>query len=228
MDNEKELKLHYEVVCAVIAKDDKIFCCQRGPKGECAYKWEFPGGKIELGETHKEALVREIKEELNCLIKVNKFITTVNHEYNTFSLTMHVYLCELIEGEPILLEHNNSMWCSKDDLNALDFAEADYKFLDKIKKLLDALKDIDELNKALNDRKYFHNNLIKIYNKISNNSDYVIYIEALKIRFKMSGNKHFLVLNYNNKREIFKLFKTSIEMFIEKEVLEEIEKLKDL
>ena len=122
-------KKHYEVVAAVIEKDNKVFCCQRGSKGECAYKWEFPGGKIELGETHEEALVREIKEELNCLIKVNKFITTVNHEYNTFSLTMHVYLCELIEGKPILLEHNNSMWCSRDELNTLDFAEADYKFL---------------------------------------------------------------------------------------------------
>ena len=65
MDNEKELKLHYEVVCAVIAKDDKIFCCQRGPKGECAYKWEFPGGKIEPGETNEQALKREIKEKIH-------------------------------------------------------------------------------------------------------------------------------------------------------------------
>ena len=64
MNKETELKLHYEVVCAVISKDNKIFCCQRGPKGECAFKWEFPGGKIEPGETKEEALVREIKEEL--------------------------------------------------------------------------------------------------------------------------------------------------------------------
>lgn len=132
MNNEKELKLHYEVVCAVIAKDDKIFCCQRGPKGECAYKWEFPGGKIEPGETKEEALVREIKEELNCNINIEKFITTINHEYNTFSLTMHVYLCSLKESVPILLEHKSSIWCDKDKLNELDFAEADYKFLDFI------------------------------------------------------------------------------------------------
>ena len=122
-------KKHYEVVAAVIVEDDKVFCCQRGPKGECAFNWEFPGGKIEHGETHVEALVREIKEELNCLISVNKYITTVNHEYNTFSITMHVYLCSLISGEPTLLEHKSSLWCDKNKLKELDFAEADKLFL---------------------------------------------------------------------------------------------------
>ena len=125
-------KPHYEVVAAVIKKDNKIFCCQRGPKGECAFKWEFPGGKIEPGETKEEALVREIKEELNCNINIEKFITTINHEYNTFSLTMHVYLCSLKESEPILLEHKSSIWCDKNKLNDLDFAEADKLFLDLI------------------------------------------------------------------------------------------------
>ena len=129
MIKEKELKPHYEVVCAVIAKDDKIFCCQRGSKGECAFKWEFPGGKTEPGETKEEALLREIKEELNCNINIEKFITTVNYEYNTFSLTMHVYLCSLKDNEPILLEHKSSVWCNKDKLNDLDFAEADKLFL---------------------------------------------------------------------------------------------------
>ena len=81
-------KKHFEVVAAVIKKDNKIFCCQRGPKGECAFKWEFPGGKIEPGETKEQALLREIKEELNCNINIEKFITTINHEYNTFSLTI--------------------------------------------------------------------------------------------------------------------------------------------
>ena len=119
-------KKHFEVVAAVIKKGDKIFCCQRGPKGECAFKWEFPGGKIEPGETKEEALVREIKEEQ---INIENFITTINHEYNTFSLTMHVYLCSLKESVPILLEHKSSIWCDKDKLNDLDFAEADKLFL---------------------------------------------------------------------------------------------------
>ena len=122
-------KKHFEVVAAVIKKDDKIFCCQRGQKGECAYKWEFPGGKIEPRETKEEALVREIKEELNCNISIDKFISTVNYEYKTFSLTMHVYLCSLKDNEPILLEHKSSLWCDKDKLKELDFAKADKLFL---------------------------------------------------------------------------------------------------
>ena len=113
MFEDKELKPHSEVVCAVIAKDDKIFCCQRGPTVDCAFKWEFPGGKIEPGETKEEALVSEIKEELNCNINIEKFIVTVNFEYNTFSLVMHVYLCSLKDNEPIFLEYKSSLWCIK-------------------------------------------------------------------------------------------------------------------
>lgn len=124
--NNKE---YFEVVAAVIERDGKIFCCQRGPKGECAFKWEFPGGKIEPGETKEEALIREIKEELNCNINIERFITTINYEYNTFSLTMHVFLCSLIDREPILLEHKSSKWCDEDKLKELDFAEADKSLL---------------------------------------------------------------------------------------------------
>lgn len=212
------IKKHFEVVAAVIRKDDKIFCCQRGPKGECAFKWEFPGGKIEPGETKEEALVREIKEELNCNINIEKFITTINHEYNTFSLTMHVYLCSLKDDEPILLEHKSSVWCDKDKLNDLDFAEADYKFLDKIKKIIDAEKDIDEINNVLNDIDYFHNKSEEIYDKINNNKDYTIYIQIMKNKFNMNGNNHFKVLSYRFKREIFKMFITSIKLYIVKEI----------
>ena len=125
-------KPHYEVVCAVIIKDNLVFCTKRDGKGECANKWEFPGGKIEPGETKEEALLREIKEELNSDIKIKKFLTTINHEYNTFNLTMHVYICELINDNPILMVHTECIWCEKKKLHALDFAEADYKFLDLV------------------------------------------------------------------------------------------------
>lgn len=126
------MKKHYEVVCAVIKKDNLIFACRRGEKGECANKWEFPGGKIETGETKEAALHREIKEELNCKIKINNYLTTINHEYKTFNLTMHVYICTLIEGNPLLIEHTDSIWCKKEELKKLDFAEADYKLFDLI------------------------------------------------------------------------------------------------
>lgn len=125
-------KKHHEVVCAVIIKDDLVFCCKRPNFGECALKWEFPGGKIEIGETKEEALIREIKEELNCEIKINNYLTTIDYEYNTFSLTLHVYICSLINSEPVISEHVDSIWCKKDKLKELDFARADYLFLDKI------------------------------------------------------------------------------------------------
>lgn len=125
-------KPHYEVSCAVIEKDNKILCCRRGPKGETAFKWEFPGGKLEPGETKEEALVREIKEELNTEIKINKFLITVNHEYNTFKVTLHVYLCEFINDNYELIVHKECKWCERDKLNELDFAAADHQFLDLI------------------------------------------------------------------------------------------------
>ena len=121
-------KKHYEVVAALIEKDDLIFCSKRGPKGECAYKWEFPGGKIEQGETKEEALKREIKEELDGEVIVEKYITTVNHEYDTFSITMHVYKCSLLD-HLVLKEHIDCKWVKKEELMNIDFAEADKKIL---------------------------------------------------------------------------------------------------
>ena len=126
------VKKHYEVVCAVIIKDDKILCCKRDGNGECAYKYEFPGGKIEPGETKEIALVREIKEELSCDIKIEKYLTTVEHVYNTFSVTLHVYICSLVSGMPVFNVHVDYVWCERNKLKNLDFAEADYKFLDML------------------------------------------------------------------------------------------------
>lgn len=129
---KKMTKKHYEVVAAVIMKNETIFCCQRGNKGECAYKWEFPGGKIESGETKEEALIREIKEELDSIIKINKHLTTIDHEYNSSLITIHAYECELVKGELEISEHFDSRWLKKEELIKLDFAEADKKIIQNL------------------------------------------------------------------------------------------------
>lgn len=124
---------HLNVVCAVIEKDNLIFCCKRSGEKDCPNKWEFPGGKIEVGETKEEALKREISEEIGVEIDIKHHLITINHTYETFSLTLDVYKCELLNGVITLYEHVDSMWCEKDKLKELDFVEADYKFLDLIK-----------------------------------------------------------------------------------------------
>lgn len=125
------MKKHYEVVAGVIEQNDLIFCCKRGPKGECAFKWEFPGGKIEPGESREQALTREIKEELNGEILIESFITTIEHEYNSFKITMHVFKCKLLNNLE-LKEHINSKWVKKEELENIDFSEADKKVLPKL------------------------------------------------------------------------------------------------
>lgn len=130
------VKKHYEVVAAIIQKDNLIFCCRRNNKKECPLKWEFPGGKIESGETREQALIREIKEELDCKINIEDFLITIEHEYENFSLTMHCYLCNLVEDEiPHLVEHSDARWCNRNELYELDFAEADIKVLNKLKEI---------------------------------------------------------------------------------------------
>ena len=121
-----------EVVAAVIEKDDKIFCAQRNLAKSMGGKWEFPGGKIEEGETNEEALVREISEEFDSEIKVNEYIMTVEHDYPTFHITMHAYLCSLVNGELTLKEHNDSIWLTKENLLTLDWADADKPIVNKL------------------------------------------------------------------------------------------------
>ena len=121
-----------EVVAAVIKKDNKIFCAQRNLSKSMGGKWEFPGGKIEIGETKEEALVREIREELDSDIVVDKYLMTVEHDYRTFHITMHAYLCTLVKGELTLKEHNDSVWLSKEELLSLDWADADKPIVDKL------------------------------------------------------------------------------------------------
>jgi 8-oxo-dGTP diphosphatase len=126
--NKKEI----EVVAAVIKQDDLYYAVQRPFRGEVGGKWEFPGGKIEKDESHQVALIREIEEELNASIKVDGFLLTNTHEYESFKIVIHFYLCSIKDGNPILSEHIDERWLNKTELKQLDFAAADIPVLDII------------------------------------------------------------------------------------------------
>lgn len=123
-----------EVVAAIIYFEDKILCVQR-PKNKLTYiseKFEFPGGKIEQGETQEEALKRELIEELNILTEIKSFFITVVHEYPDFELTMHSFICEVKTKQLILNEHIAQEWLSLPELNKLDWAAADIPIVNKL------------------------------------------------------------------------------------------------
>ncbi len=120
------------VVAAVIRKDDKIFATQRG-YGEFKDGWEFPGGKIEKGETSEQALVREIKEELDTDISVGELIDTIEFDYPTFHLSMDCFWCEIVHGELELKEHEAAKWLPKERLYTVEWLPADVKLIEKIR-----------------------------------------------------------------------------------------------
>ena len=122
---------HIEVVAAIIRKDDKIFATQRG-YGDFKDWWEFPGGKMESGETPEEALKREIREELSAEISVDEFLCTIDYDYPKFHLTMHCYLCSLIGEALHLNEHEAAKWLAKEDLDSVKWLPADVKVVEKI------------------------------------------------------------------------------------------------
>lgn len=115
---------HIEVVAAIICKDDKIFATQRG-YGDFKDWWEFPGGKMEAGETPEKALKREIREELSTEINVDKYLCTVEYDYPKFHLTMHCYLCSLQTEALHLNEHEAAKWLAKDELDSVKWLPAD-------------------------------------------------------------------------------------------------------
>ena len=123
------------VVAAVIRKDNKIFATQRG-YGEFKDGWEFPGGKIEEGETPEQALTREIKEELNTEIQVGKLIDTIEYDYPKFHLSMDCFWCEIMQGGLELKEHEAARWLSKEELYSVEWLPADVGVVEKIKKEL--------------------------------------------------------------------------------------------
>ncbi|MCU6800913.1 (deoxy)nucleoside triphosphate pyrophosphohydrolase [Alitiscatomonas aceti] len=120
-----------KVVAAVIRSGDKVFATQRG-YGEFEGGWEFPGGKIEPGETPEQALIREIKEELDTEIEVGERIDTVEYDYPKFHLSMDCFWCSIIHGDLVLLEAEDSKWLTKDTLYSVDWLPADAGLVQKI------------------------------------------------------------------------------------------------
>ena len=120
-----------EVVAAIIRKDDKIFATQRG-YGEWKDWWEFPGGKMESGESPEVALRREIHEELSAEISVDKYLRTVEYDYPAFHLTMHCYLCTLLSDMLHLNEHEAARWLSADQLDTVRWLPADQELMPTI------------------------------------------------------------------------------------------------
>ena len=120
-----------EVVAAIIQKDDRIFATQRG-YGEWQDWWEFPGGKMEVGESPEEALRREIREELSTEISVDEYICTVEYDYPKFHLKMHCYFCSLISEALHLNEHEAARWLAKDELDSVKWLPADVLVVNEI------------------------------------------------------------------------------------------------
>ena len=126
---------HIEVVAAIIRKDENIFATQRG-YGEWKDWWEFPGGKIEFGESPEEALKREIREELSTEINVDKFLCTVEYDYPKFHLMMRCFLCSLLTDALHLNEHKAARWLSKEELDSVMWLPADKEIIEKLQTII--------------------------------------------------------------------------------------------
>lgn len=123
------------VVAAVIMKEGRVFATQRG-YGEFKDGWEFPGGKVEAGESPEEALRREIREELEVEVNVGDLIDTIEYDYPAFHLSMKCYACTIVGGSPHLLEHEAARWLSADQLDSVVWLPADITLIPKIAGLL--------------------------------------------------------------------------------------------
>ena len=124
-----------KVVAAVIRDGDKIFATQRG-YGDLKGGWEFPGGKIEEGETPQEALKREIMEELDTEIEVGELIDTIEYDYPDFHLSMDCFICKIKKGDLVLKEHEAAKWLAKETLHTVDWLPADYGLVEKLREML--------------------------------------------------------------------------------------------
>ena len=126
------MKKNIDVVGAVIIENGKILCAQRGPDQSLPLKWEFPGGKIEEGESPQEALQREIKEEMHCQIEIGDQVEHTVYEYDFGIVHLTTFVCRLVGGEPVLTEHASMKWLSPRELTSLDWAPADVPAIEKL------------------------------------------------------------------------------------------------
>lgn len=129
----KTVRVVAAVICDSIEDKKKIFSTARG-YGDLKGGWEFPGGKIEENETAKEAVIREIHEELGATVRVGDMIDTIEYDYPTFHLSMDCFWCEVVSGELKLLEAEDAKWLSKDELDSVDWLPADITLIDKIRR----------------------------------------------------------------------------------------------
>lgn len=128
------------VAAAVITNGDRVLAAQRGPAMSLPGKWEFPGGKIEPGETGRTALTREIYEELSCTIDVGNEIVTASHDYEFGTVTLTTYYATIIDRFPVPSEHSEIRWCTCQELALLDWAPADIPTVNRVQRSLEAMR----------------------------------------------------------------------------------------
>lgn len=131
----KTIKVVAAVICDSLENTTKVFATARG-YGEFKGKWEFPGGKLEVGETSQQALIREIQEELDVKIEVGELIDTIEYDYPTFHLSMDCFWCIVVDGEIILKEAEAARWLYKDELYSVDWLPADIALIEKLQNSL--------------------------------------------------------------------------------------------
>ena len=128
----KTIKVAAAVICDSFQNKTRIFATARG-YGTFKGQWEFPGGKIEPGETPQQALAREIREELDTTIRIGELIETVEYDYPNFHLSMDCFWCEVVEGELVLLEAQESRWLTKEELDSVKWLPADLGLIERIR-----------------------------------------------------------------------------------------------